>query len=237
MTYEAKSLRRQKIRYDSLNDDAPLKFQLVKNGAKVTPTSATVQIFDPEGDEVLAATALTVSGSLCTKAVDTTTEASWPLGTGYRARVIFTHTGGITEEQDFIFDVAKYLLDPSLAYDQLVAMDDRLRGMTHDGDEDFSEIIEACRDELQIMIETKAIDDGKLVENMILDESRIAIPFRSYVLAQIFETKGMDTAKAHYTEKWEAMFRAVLAGIKYDKSGDLIEDDGGSVPQVVRFET
>lgn len=236
MAYESRHLRRQKIRYENANDDAPLKFQLVKDGAKITPTSATVTIYDPSGDEVLAATALTVSGTLMTKAVSTTTVADYPVDTGYRAHVIVTHSGGTTEEEDFLFDVVKFLLDIPLGFDQLVARDDRVRALEWNGDEDLSEIIEACRDELQLLIETKAINDGQLLENMILDSSRVAIPFRQYVLAAIFEAKGQDEAAARYRDRYDMFWRAMLDGIKYDVGQDLVEDASSATPQVVRFE-
>ena len=47
MTFELKRLGRQKVRYDSANDDNLLRYQLVVDGAKVTPTSATISIYKP----------------------------------------------------------------------------------------------------------------------------------------------------------------------------------------------
>ncbi len=236
MAYESRHLRRQKVRYNNANDDALIYFQLVKNEVKVTPTSATIQVFNPSGTSILAATAMTVSGTIMSYAISTTTTATWPVATGYRAHIIVT-ASGITYEEDILFDVVKFLLDIGVGFDQLLARDDRVRAMEWNGDEDLSEVIGACRDELQLLLETKAIDDGQLVENMILDSSRVAIPFRFYVLKAIFTAKGMDAAAAKAEEEFEKFFRAMLAGIKYDVGQDLSEDgDNSVVPQVIRLE-
>ena len=237
MAYESKTLRRFKCRYDDGNADNPITHQLVLNGAKVTPTSATIATYAP-GDTTatLSATAMTVSGTLMTYAIDTTTEADYPVGTGYRAHIVVTY-GGVTYEHEIIFDVVKFLLRLNVGVDQLIARDDSIKAMEWNGDEDLSEIIEACRDELQLMLEGKATEDGQLAENMVLDASRVAIPFRLYVLAQIFFGKQMYEDAKRYQTMFDEMFRAMLSGIEYDTNQDLSED--GSTGQVlaVRFVT
>ncbi len=224
MAYESRHIRRFKVRYDDDNADNPLTYQLVLNGAKITPTSATVAVYAPgETTATLAATAMTVSGTLMTKAIDTSTEADYPVGTGYRARIVVTY-GGVTYEDDVLFDVVKFLLRIPVGVDQLIARDDSIKAMEWNGDEDLSEIIEACRDEIQLMLEAKALEDGQLLENMVLDSSRIAIPFRPYVLSQIMYAKGRDAQADRYEKSFDKLFRAMLAGIRYDKDQDLTED-------------
>lgn len=236
MAYESKSLRRFKCRYDDGNADNPITYQLVIDGAKVTPTSATIATYDSGGTAVLAATAMTVSGTLMTYPIDTTTEADYPVGTGYRARIVVTYNA-VTYEHDIIFDVVKFLLRLGIGVDQIIARDDSIKAMEWNGDEDLSEIIEACRDELQLKLETKAVEDGQLIENMVLDASRVAIPARLYMLSAIFRAKKMYEDAKHYGELFEEMFRAVLSGIEYDTNQDLQEDGQTGQVQVVRFIT
>lgn len=236
MAYEAKHLRRQKIRYNSANTDSPIRYQRVIRGAKATPTSATIAVYAP-GDQttpVLTATAMTVSGTLCTYSVSTTTTANYPVATGYRARIAST-ISAVVYYDDIIFDVCKYLLELNVGRDQLVAMDDRVAAMEHDGDEDFSELIEACRDELQARIEGKVIDDDKLIENMILDSSRVSIPARYLMLAQLFENDRDHEQADRYMERYELTMNQALSSIRYDKNQDQEEDSRIGGIQTVRL--
>lgn len=224
MAYESKDIRRQKVRYNDDNDDNVITYQRVTDGAKVTPSSATITVYKPgESTAVLTATAMTISGTLSTYAIDTTTVADFPVDTGYRARIAATVSGTVYLD-DIYFDVVKYLLLLPIGRDQLVALDDRVDGMEHAGDDDFSEVIEAVRDELQIRIENKVLGDGKLLENMILDNSRVAIPARYRILAQIFETKRDFEQADRYNAMFEEVWRETLNSIQYDKDQDLEED-------------
>jgi len=236
MSYEERRLARQKVRYNSDNDDVDLVFQLVEAGAKVTPDSATIEIFKPGSTTaVLDAAAMTVSGSLLTYNVLTTTVADFPVDQGYRADIVVTFNTTETADRHFIFDVAKYLFTPNLAFDQLVALDDEVRGMAHDNDEAFGPIIEASRDELQEMIESRIRTMGaRLLEEHILDASRAAIPFRRYVLANIFREKG-NTEKADYHEgKFETLFGLMMSSLAADGDQDGQESsDVGGVAEVV----
>lgn len=223
MAYESRHLRRFKCRYNNDNDDNPLTYQLVKDGAKVTPTSATIAIYKPGvTTAVLAATAMTKSGTLLTYNIDTTTTADFPVGTGYRAHIVVTATD--TYEDQIIFDVAKLVPFGRISRDQLVALDDRVKGMEHAGDEDFSEIIEAVRDEVQLQVETKVINDNQLLEDMILDQSRLAVPSRFLTLAYVLREKGFTEDADYWEGKYDSVIRMVLGGIKYDTNQDLEED-------------
>ena len=224
MTFELKRLGRQKVRYDSANDDNLLRYQLVVDGAKVTPTSATISIYKPSSTTALiSAVAMTVSGSFLTYQVQTTTEASWPVANGYRADIIVTYSTK-TYDRTVLFDVVKYLLDLSIGFDQLVAFDDGVRGMLHDGQEDLYPLIEACRDVIQLRIEAKVLEDGQLIENMILDSSKVAVPALFYILHRLWFNKGDKDRSDKYERDYENMLRSVLSSIKYDKGQDGVED-------------
>ena len=72
MAYEQRNLRRQKVRYNDDNDDNKLEYQLVLDGAKVTPTSATITIYKPGSTAaVVSAASMTLSGSVLQYAPDT----------------------------------------------------------------------------------------------------------------------------------------------------------------------
>ncbi len=237
MAYEQRTQRRQKVRYNSANDDNLLKYQLIVEGAKVTPTSGTITVYTRGNTTaLLAATALTVDGTLLTYALDTTTTASWPIATGYRAELAIVY-GGITYTRHFIFDVVKFLLDINTGYDQLVAYDDAIQGMEHNGDEDFSELIESCRDDLQVKLETKILKDEKLIENAILDYSAIAVCAKLYILYRIWRNKGDEERAKEYREEFYSMWNSVLNTIRYDTAQDGDEDSEIGGVQEVRLVT
>lgn len=223
MAYEASHIIRQKLLYNkSTSADNTLTFQLVEDGDKVTPTSATIAITKPGGTEVLAATAMTVSGTLMTYITDTTTVADFPIDEGYRADVAVT-SGGVVYNRHFIFDVARYHLRLGITYDQLVAFDDSISGMRHDNDEDFSELIEACRGVLQVRIELHVLGNGKLVENMIIDRTAVAIAARFYILHRIYFNKDSERSDA-YEAQFDELWAALMSSIRYDRDQDGEED-------------
>ena len=224
MAYEQRPLRRQKVRYNDANDDLPLKYQLVVEGAKVTPTSATITIYAPGNSTALVdAAAMTKSGTLLTYATDTTTTASWPVDTGYRAHIITTYSS-VTYPDDIYFDVAKFLLRFSVGYDQLLQRDEAIAGMTHADDEDLSPIIEATRDELQLLIESKVLADGKLLESMVLDRAAVEVPGALLVIANLYQAKHEYDAATYWRERFSELWRASMAAIRYDQNEDLEED-------------
>ena len=237
MAYEEKRLGRQKVRYNSDNDDIALVYQLLVDGEKVTPTSATIEIFRPgNATAVLAATAMTQAGTLLTYNVTTTTVADFPVGNGYRAEIVVTYDSK-TYSARIIFDVVKYILRLTVAFDQLVALDPSVRGYQHDGDEDLSPLINAARDDMQTDIEARVLADDKLIENMILDSSSVSVVARWYILWLIAMNMGkpgdiIDTRKETYDERW----RAVLATIRYDGDQDGEEDGEIGGLQAVRLE-
>ncbi len=232
MAYEERRLARQKVRYSNANDDIDLIYQLVEAGAKVTPTSATIAVSDPSGDSVLTAQAMTVSGSLLTYTLSTTTTASYPVGQGYRADLVIT-ANSKTYERHFLFDVATYVFVPNVSFDQLVALDDSIRGMAHDGDEDFSPLIEACRDELQLRIENRMRDLGeRVLEEHILDASRMAIPFRRMCLYQIHKNKGSEEKADEHKGIFDELYASTMAVVELDTAQDGTEGSVGAVSEV-----
>lgn len=225
MAYEQRAIRRQKVRYDDDNSDTPLRWQRVIDGEKATPDAApTITIYAPGNSTALVTDDdMTLSGTVATYSVDTTTEASWPVQTGYRAR-IKTTVGSIEYLDDVMFDVVKFILTLDIGVDQLAALDERVSSMQHRGDEDFGELIEAVRDELQAMIETRVIKDNRLLENMILDVSRVSIPARFLILHRIHEEKENYEAATRYMERFQELWRSTLSTIQYDSGQDLEED-------------
>ncbi|HJW75788.1 MAG TPA: hypothetical protein VJ787_08995 [Thermoleophilia bacterium] len=235
MAFETYHVRRQKVRYDSDNADNPLTYQLVSDGAKVTPASATITIYRKSvATALLTAQAMTLSGTLLSYAVDAaTTPASWPIESGYRANLAITVAEGDIRTRHFVFDVARFVLELGLTADQLVAIDDSLRGMQWRGGSGFHEVINAFRDTLQVKIEAKVLGDGKLIENMILDSTGVAMAARFGVLAQIFRAKdGYQERVDYYQSEYESLLEAVLNSIQYDKQQDGAEDAalGGLTP-------
>lgn len=225
MAYEQRRLRRQKVRYNDANDDFPLQYQLVVDGEKVTPTSAAITIYAPGNSTALIdAAAMTKTGSVLTYSPDTTTTASWPVDTGYRARIVTTYNA-VTYPDDLIFDVAQFLLRLSIGYDQLLAADEAVAGMSHAGDENLSPIIERARDEIQLRIESKVIGDGKLLESMVLDRAAIEVPAVLLAIANLYQAKHEYQAATYWRQQFEELWKASLATIRYDQNEDLEEDN------------
>jgi hypothetical protein len=226
MAYESKRLGRQKVRYDDANDDNPLVYQLYVGGAKVTPTAATIQINDPSGTELLAATAtgVSISGTLISYALDTTTEADWPIDTGYKATLSVTYNS-ITYPAHFMFDVVRHLLRIDVGVDQLRALDPVLVGDDWNGDEDFSEVILAVRDIAQAKFEVKMLEGKPLNEAEIIDSSAIAIAQRYLILAQVARATEHEEKTTQYQEMGDHLLAAVLSTMRFDDA------QGGTEPE------
>lgn len=232
MAFEQRRVGRHKVRYNHTNADNNIVYPLIIDGAKVTPTSATTDIYRPGTSTAIdTSVSMTVSGTTVTLALDTTTIATYPVKQGYRLEMDIVHAGG-TVRRHLMFDVVKYLLHLNVSFDQLVSMDDGIRGMLHDGDDDFSALIDMVRDILQMKIETKVIGDSQLIENMILDESKVAVPGLFLALSYIWNNKGDDDKRDWYMDQFDGMWRAVMSSIRYDtgQSGEEKSTIGGIQP-------
>lgn len=224
MAYEYKALRRQRVRYNDDNDDNPLVYQLVIDDKKVTPSSATVTIYKPGSTTaIVSADSMTVSGTLLTYAVDTTTTADFPEGEGFQADLAVTYSGTIYRHR-IVFDVVKYILKLQLARDQILDRDDGLLGGEHAGDEELQGLITAARDEMQVMLEAKAFADKMVVENMVLDTSKLSICARLYVLEMFWRNKDNEDKADYYERRFDKMWSAFTHSVKYDKNLDGEED-------------
>lgn len=237
MAYEQRPLRRQRVRYDHANADNPLVYQLVLDGAKVTPTSATITIYRSGSTTALVtAGAMTVSGTKLTCSVDATTEASWPIENGYRADILVT-ASSVVYSRHMVFDVVKYLFDLNIGFDQLVALDDGIRGMAWDGDEDFSAVILACSEVMQAKVESKILGQGRLIQEQIIDPTRLAQAARFYMLAHIYRTKGNAERAGEYMGEYTEIWDALLSSERFDEGQDGSEDGEPGGSQEVRIVT
>lgn len=232
MTYEAKSIRRQKVLYNNANSRTPLTYQHIESGAKVTPTSATITVYAPGGSAALVGpVAMTLSGTLLTYSVVTTDTGDYPIDTGYRAEIAIT-IGGVVTTALIMFDVVTWILRLEVGKDQLIALDDGLNGIAHAGDSDLSEVIEACRDEIQVLIESRVLEDEKLIENMIPDHATISVAARPYILAQVWRNNGNVEKAKMYQERADKLLKSVLGSLRYDKgqTGEESATPGGLQP-------
>jgi hypothetical protein len=233
MAYEQIRMARQKVLYDNTNAATPLTAQLVLAGAKVTPASATITIYRKGVSTALvSAASMTVSGTLMTYSVDTTTEASWPIETGYRAVLAVTVGSGesaVVHQMHLIFDIVRYMVRCRVTWDRLVAIDDSIVGSLHNGDEDLSPLIEAVRDMAQAALEAKIVNGKKMVENYILDTSATDTAVAFGVLAQHMLNKGMMEKYKIYRDYFERTLNDVLATLRFDtgQSGEESATPGG----------
>lgn len=239
MAIEILGLRRFRARYDSANVDNPLRVKLIVAGEKAAPASGTITIYAPGSTVALVTTAaMTLHGaSELEYAIDTTTEASWPASSGYRAEIAITDGASVVHSRVVMFDVVRFLLNVPLDTDQLSQLDEIVGAMTHGGGDDMAPIIEACRDELQLLVEAKANEDGELVETMILDSTSLAAVFRRMVLAAIFEEHGDDEKAKRHRDRFEQLLLLFLGNARYDRAGTGEEDDGEKPLHLLRFTT
>lgn len=229
MAYEQIRLSRQKVLYNSTNATNPITAQLVLQGAKVTPTSATITIYAPGGTTALvSAGTMTVTGTMLTYSATTTTTASWPIATGYRADIAVTYSAAVYTMHE-MFDVVKYLVRCHVTWDRLVAIDDSIVGSEHNGDEDLSPLIESVRDMAQAALEAKIVNGKKLVENYILDTAPTDTAMAFGVLAQWCLNRGMIEKYKIYREYFERTLGDILSTLKYDtgQSGFEAATPGG----------
>lgn len=236
MTYEAKTLRRQKIRYNSANEDAPIIYQFAPSGAKLTPDADTalITVYSPDGTKVVDGESMTISGTLVSYEIDTTTVASFPESHGYRADITID-SSSVQYDAHVIFDVVSKLLNIGVTRDTLVARDSSIQGSEHAGYESLAPFIEACRDELQLKLEAKVNKDGRVWEEMILDHSRLSIPARLYILWQHHADQDAEGAKAeHFKNQYRELWSDFKNAVRY-KDGDDFEKSSLSTPIVQRL--
>lgn len=236
MTYEAKTLRRQKVRYNSLNEDNPLIHQFVHEGAKITPTaaSACITIYSPQGTVVIEAHDMTIDGTLLSYDLDTTYTSTFPVGHGYRADIQI-ESSSKTYKEHVVFDIVKYVLNIGVTKDTLIARDSSVKGSEHAGFENLFPFIEACRDELQLKLESKARQDKRVWEEMIIDSSRISIPARAYILWQYHADLDPDGGKAaHHMGQYHSLWGSFKNAVRYS-DGDGIEKTTLSPPKTQRL--
>ncbi len=237
MAYESASISRFKCRYDSDNDDNTILFQLVRAGVKVTPTSATIAIYKPgNSTAVLAATSMgSASGTLFTYAIDTTTVADFPVGNGFRARIVVT-VGSTTYDEDVYFDVVKTVPQGRITRDQLVKLDERVSTMQYAGDDDFSELIEGVWEDVQLDIESREVDGVQMTEDMIVDRSRLSVAMRCLCLSRILRPKGEREDAEYWEDTYRKKLRQILSGaIRHDTDQDQEEDSEGSLAVITRI--
>lgn len=236
MSLEIRPFGRQKIRYNSANDDIAITYQLIVDGAKVTPTSATIAI-TRASTEVLAATAMTLTGSLLTYAVDTTTVADFPAGGSYRADIVVTYNS-ITYDRHLIFDVVNYPFQLTIGADQLIMIDGTVRGMATDGDETLAPLIAAASDAISIDLEHMVIEADPLRTFMVLDNSKLNIAAAYWILYQLFFSTAPEDSQIkweEYKSRYGASLRAAVSSMEYDKSGDGQEDGNRPGIQAIRL--
>lgn len=241
MAFEKLALRRFRARYNSTNDDNPLRLKFIVDGAKTLgATSGAITIYPPGSDTPLISSApMTASGAAAFEyAIDTTTVASWPVDQGYRADILITDAGSVVHSRVVMFDIARYLLRIPLDTDQLSQLDEMAGVMTHGSGDDLAPLIEACRDDLQLLIESKANEDGELVEDMILSAESLASVFRYKVLAAAFNEKRDYDHADRYLKEFDRLLVAMLSNARYDRDGDGDEDNATDKPlHVTRFVT
>lgn len=236
MSYESRHLGRFKARYNSDNDDNELVFQCVRKGVKITPASSTITIYARGNTTaILASTAMTVSGTLNTYAIDTTTVATWPVGVGYRAHIVVVDAAAVTYDDDVYIDVAKTVPQGYVTYDQLLALDDRVRGMDHAGNEDFSELIQSVWDEIQFDIETRTVEGDQMLDSMVVDRARLSVAARFLMLSRILRPKGHSEDATYYEGQYKQKFKQFTAGIPFDVNEDQNEDTEQGLANIVRL--
>lgn len=236
MAVEIRPVHRQAARKNSENDDSPLKYQLVVNGQKVTPTSADITIYaNGDDEELVDAESMTVSGTLMTYALDTTDTDTWPVGK-YKAVVTVTYSS-VEYVRHFMFEVVTYLFDMAIGFDQLVSLDDGIRGMMHDGDATFKNLITACTSVIRAQLERKVVKDKRLLPEMIIDHSGLDVAAQFYMLHRIWMNKGNTEKAEAYKTDYQDQLDAVLSTVSYDTQ------QGGDEPAQIgqldetRFET
>ena len=230
MAYEERPIARQRVRRNSANADYPLTYQLVLPAdGKVTPASATISTYgDHAADTVINdAVAMTVSGTLLTYAIDTTTVATWPNGQ-YRADLLITYSGTVYARH-LRFDVVPYILDVNIGVDQLRALDDNVAGMRHGGDTDFKSLVAVCNQILQAKIETRVIEDERLLKDMLIDHTQLATAQLFFILSRIYLNRRDFDMHSQYLEDYESLLESAIGSARVDDtlSGTEPEDIGG----------
>ncbi|MHB8053678.1 MAG: hypothetical protein ACYDH3_00275 [Candidatus Aminicenantales bacterium] len=212
----------------------PIEVKVYSAGVQVKPTAASIVIKDPDGDEALASTAMTVgsTGTLTYSLASSKTDELWENAV---MEIIYT-ISTVVYRATFLFDVVLNALVCDVTDDDLKAYFPQLADEIWSGVTNYSgQIAEAFR-EVKRLIKDKGRRPA-----MIIDGSQV----RELVIIKTFEMIFFNFAKDpegiwwKRHEKYVALFTQRFAGlvISYDEdeSGSIDSDEKGRNMAQVTF--
>jgi hypothetical protein len=216
MSYTVKLTRDQAVR-DAI---FPIEVKVYAAGVQVVPSAATVTIKDPDGTEILAATAMTIAtaGTLTYSLAAAKTADLWENAV---MEIAFT-VSSVGYTAVFLFDVVLHALYCTVTDDDLKAYFPQLASEIWAGTANYDGQIQ----EAFLFVKRLIKDKGKR-PSMLIDGSQV----RELVIIKTFEMIFFNFAKDpegiwwKRWEKYQALFAAQFASlvIKYD------EDQSGTI--------
>jgi len=229
--------RRQQVIQDQSGQQNRLFHRVVnmETSTEVDADSApTITIYDPNGDEVLAAASMTkVSGSDSSYYydLDTTTTTTWLVQNGYRAKVIET-VSSQTFNRAFWIDVVYYKLESNLVGEELWAREAELEQVFATNRIDHGVIIWTAWDDVIGEIWELMDDVGDEIEPDTLVGSNQLHRWHLFkTLELIFGDLDNESKEEKYAKKAEAAKSAALASAARDAT-DTEDPDVDNIEQV-----
>lgn len=231
MAYSFRKASHQEILYNDTNDENPLEFTFIDDtGTEQTPTSATIAIYSPSqistATPILAATAMTVSGSKLTYVRDTSTSTSvYAIDQDYRAKVIVTYSSA-TYERKFYFDIVRNILKPLLTENLLKEKVPSLMKESYGEEESFVPAFNGAWRTILERINDYNIQNQQIRASMVLDSTAILPVHENLVIAYIYENKKDFDTGSIYRGRYEEELARLLASIRWNTADELNITEG-----------
>ena len=233
MAYEyISNTRRQEIRYNSASgEDTRLYYRCLtgRPPAEVTPSSATITIFDSSGTTVQAATAMSIEGApspIVYHDVQTATigTSTLDLGEAYQAKITVTHSGGTFHDRVF-FDVVRNPLRIQLSDDLLEDYESDLGQYKQPGESDWSRKIALATDYVHRRLRQKCTQDGYLRPALLIGADQVTHWAALVAIESIYrDQEGQEEKRNYYADMREQEEQLVLGSLSY--STDDSDDPG-----------
>lgn len=211
----------------------PIEVKVYSAGAQVKPTSATITIKDPDGEEIVSAAVMTINGTTGTltySLAQASTDELWENATMEITYVL----SSVTYKAVFFFDVVLTALKPNVIDADLQKYFPQIVSDIWSGTSNYDgQIQEAFR------IVKRLIKDRGRRPAMLIDGSQV----RELVIIKTFEIIFFNFSKApddiwwrryeQYKELYQQRFDALVIKYDEDESGTIDDSEaGGSLGQI-----
>lgn len=209
----------------------PIEVKVYLNGSQRIPTAATVTVRDPDGEEVLAATNMTINGTTGTLTYSLSSTLTADLGENYVMEVDYT-VDGVAHQATFFFDVVLQKLRVTVTDADLKAYYPQIGDELWGDEASYAGQIEEAFLVVKRLIKDKGKRPAMLIDGSQVRELVIIKAFEMIFFAFAKNTEDIWWARhAKYTALFDQRFRALQIKYDEDESGTIDDDETESFAQ------